>query len=55
MIPVLPKTLVTGALGNAELTHAVPFDVSTFPDVPGDVNPVPPCPTAAVPEIKLNE
>jgi hypothetical protein len=24
-------------------SQTVPFEVSTFPDVPGEVNPVPPC------------
>jgi hypothetical protein len=47
---VVNATEVTVPLvDGAELTHALPFDVRTFPLVPGDVRPVPPCPTKTVP------
>ena len=51
-------------LTGAELTHALPFDVKTLPDVPTAVNPVPPFATgkavplyeiASVPELVIGE
>jgi hypothetical protein len=48
--PVVPALNVeTPELAGACETHAEPLEVSTFPEVPGDVIPVPPLPTGSVP------
>lgn len=43
-------TLMTVEVG-AVLAHADPVLVSTLPDVPGDVRPVPPAVTGSVPVV----
>ena len=45
MVVNVPK-VVTAEMG--EETQDVPFEVNKFPEVPGDVNPVPPNPTPIV-------
>ena len=58
LLPYSPKTMlntilcptVTPAAAGAEDVHVVPSLVSTLPEVPGEVKPVPPLPAGSVPE-----